>query len=298
MSVNEQIVTGRKFRKLLDEATKLWQRISFWTKATDVEFDDGQTAESKMGAIKGITTDLNVTETGYAADATMLTQLYSDITAPDETVFLFDYQNGKYGYNLSPERGADTFFPFSGDSSKYAGELYNAMINSGILSRNMTWDQMLDALYKKYPTVIDLRTLSYSNGGKMTHSGAIIGTMSLPAYSQTEPLSGYILSNAVSMNPGSTISCIGNFTLSPVNYNNSASISIQVGNETVYTKNVTGILYQQSVIPISFNYTVSSRRTVSVKINMSLTYYNGHGTHDTLTGTINLTTFSLSQGRG
>ena len=79
MAVNEQIVIGRKFRKLLDEATKLWQRISFWTKATDVEFDDGQTAESKMGAIKGITTDLNVTETGYAADATMLTQLYSDI---------------------------------------------------------------------------------------------------------------------------------------------------------------------------------------------------------------------------
>lgn len=79
MAVNEQIVTGRKFRKLLDEATKLWQRISFWTKATDVEFDDGQTAESKMGAIKGITTDLNVTETGYAADATMLTQLYSEI---------------------------------------------------------------------------------------------------------------------------------------------------------------------------------------------------------------------------
>lgn len=234
----------------------------------------------------------------YYDVAFYLTQPYSDITAPDETVFLFDYQNGKYGYNLSPERGADTFFPFSGDSSKYAGELYNAMINSGILSRNMTWDQMLDALYKKYPTVIDLRTLSYSNGGKMTHSGAIIGTMSLPAYSQTEPLSGYILSNAVSMNPGSTISCIGNFTLSPVNYNNSASISIQVGNETVYTKNVTGILYQQSVIPISFNYTVSSRRTVSVKINMSLTYYNGHGTHDTLTGTINLTTFSLSQGRG
>ena len=79
MAVNEQIVTGRKFRKLVDEATKLWQRISFWTKATDVEFDDGQTAESKMGAIKGITTDLNVTETGYAADATMLTQLYSEI---------------------------------------------------------------------------------------------------------------------------------------------------------------------------------------------------------------------------
>ena len=90
MAVNEQIVTGRKFRKLLDEATKLWQRISFWTKATDVEFDDGQTAESKMGAIKGITTDLNVTETGYAADATMLTQLYSDIV-PMEIITQAEY---------------------------------------------------------------------------------------------------------------------------------------------------------------------------------------------------------------
>lgn len=27
--------------------------------------------------------------------------------------FYFDYKNGKYGYNTSPSRGADTFFPFS-----------------------------------------------------------------------------------------------------------------------------------------------------------------------------------------
>ena len=27
--------------------------------------------------------------------------------------FYFDYKNGKYGYNTSPNRGADTFFPFS-----------------------------------------------------------------------------------------------------------------------------------------------------------------------------------------
>lgn len=48
MAVNEQIVTGRKFRKLVDEATKLWQRISFWTKACDVEFDNGKDLESTM----------------------------------------------------------------------------------------------------------------------------------------------------------------------------------------------------------------------------------------------------------
>lgn len=47
-TVNEQIVTGRKFRKLIDEASRLWLRISFWTKASDVEFNDGETAETKF----------------------------------------------------------------------------------------------------------------------------------------------------------------------------------------------------------------------------------------------------------
>lgn len=58
MAVNETIVTGRKFRKLIDETTKLWQRISFWTKASDVEFDDGENAETKFTNILKIVDDL------------------------------------------------------------------------------------------------------------------------------------------------------------------------------------------------------------------------------------------------
>ncbi len=45
MAINETIVTGRKFRRLIDKDSKLWQRISWWTKAGDVEFNDGKTAE-------------------------------------------------------------------------------------------------------------------------------------------------------------------------------------------------------------------------------------------------------------
>lgn len=52
MAINETIVTGRKFRKLIDETSKLWQRISFWTKASDVEFDDGETAQEKLGNLR------------------------------------------------------------------------------------------------------------------------------------------------------------------------------------------------------------------------------------------------------
>lgn len=108
MAVNEQIVTGRKFRKLVDEATKLWQRISFWTKASDVEFDDGSTAETKMGAINGITDSLASTSSNIAASAKALSQLNNNLMSRPE--WIID-ENGKItGYKT--QGGADTVFPF------------------------------------------------------------------------------------------------------------------------------------------------------------------------------------------
>ena len=53
MAINEQIKTGRKFRKLIDADSRLWLRISFWTKASDVEFDDHETAEIKFANMAG-----------------------------------------------------------------------------------------------------------------------------------------------------------------------------------------------------------------------------------------------------
>ena len=38
--------------------------------------------------------------------------LNNSLTA-NNTQFIFDYQDGKYGFNTDPNRGADTFFPFS-----------------------------------------------------------------------------------------------------------------------------------------------------------------------------------------
>lgn len=87
-TVNEQIVTGRKFRKLIDEATKLWQRISFWTKASDVEFDDGSTAETKMGAINGITDSLVSTSSNIAASAKALNQLNNKLNQLFNNLFI------------------------------------------------------------------------------------------------------------------------------------------------------------------------------------------------------------------
>ncbi len=112
MAINEQIVTGRKFRKLIDAANKKWQRISFWTKAGDVEFNDGKTAEMKLGGINGITSDLSCKDATIAASMTSIANL---LTANNKN-FYFDYQDGKYGYNTDPNRGADTFSPFNSAS--------------------------------------------------------------------------------------------------------------------------------------------------------------------------------------
>ncbi len=58
MAINEEIVTGRKFRKCIDVANKLWQRISFWTMACDVWFVDGKNAEEKLGNVDKVVNEL------------------------------------------------------------------------------------------------------------------------------------------------------------------------------------------------------------------------------------------------
>ena len=85
MAVSEKKVTG-KFYRIWSAADKLWHRISFWTHANDVEFNDGKTAQTKVGAIKGITTSTNTHETGYAADATTVTTLNQSVTELNQSL--------------------------------------------------------------------------------------------------------------------------------------------------------------------------------------------------------------------
>lgn len=85
MAVSEKKVTG-KFYRIWSATDKLWHRISFWTHANDVEFNDGKTAQTKVGAIKGITTSTNTNETGYAADATTITTLNQSVTTLNQSV--------------------------------------------------------------------------------------------------------------------------------------------------------------------------------------------------------------------
>ena len=85
----ENIVTGKKYRILKDATNKIWDVMSFWGKAKDVEFDDGKNAETKLGNIQGITSSLASDSSSIAASANAvkllndkITKLNSDTTAP------------------------------------------------------------------------------------------------------------------------------------------------------------------------------------------------------------------------
>lgn len=81
-----------------------------------------------------------------------VTQLYSEITTPEGYIFVYDYQDGKFGYNTSTTRGADTFHPFrnGGDEEVARSKLYAAMQYSGKVNSSMTFDYMCQILSEMF----------------------------------------------------------------------------------------------------------------------------------------------------
>ena len=67
INMAENIVKGHKYRILSDTVNQIWDRISFWTHADDVAFDDNTTVSENLGAIKGITSDMNGESDNIAA---------------------------------------------------------------------------------------------------------------------------------------------------------------------------------------------------------------------------------------
>ena len=81
MALNEQIVEEtRYYRQCVDKDNKKWERYGLWNRGKDTECEDGNTVETKVGAIKGITTSTNVSETGYAADAKTVSEINQSLT--------------------------------------------------------------------------------------------------------------------------------------------------------------------------------------------------------------------------
>ena len=66
----------------------------------------------------------------------------SELTANGNRIYM-DYQNGKYGYNTDPNRGADTFNPFRGDKTDYIDQsVSSGMMNDSRHSSVLTFNNL------------------------------------------------------------------------------------------------------------------------------------------------------------
>lgn len=156
MAVNEEIVTGKKFRRLIDVATNKWRRYSFWNKAKDTECEDGTDVETKVGAIKGITTSTNVSETGYAADAKTVSELNQSLTKQVADIYV-----GEDGKLHKVQGGADSVLPFKS---------YNYDYYTGTSPFTKTFDRKpksLVAICNTYATLVINGSIKYNQDNKI-----------------------------------------------------------------------------------------------------------------------------------
>lgn len=121
--MQENKIGGKFYRILIDEVNDIWDRLSFWTKASDVEMNSGVDLESKLTSVdSNIDTVSSTANSAYSlADTANNTADVAKTTANNVqgqlrvggTKFYFDYQGGKFGFNTSSQRGESTFYPFS-----------------------------------------------------------------------------------------------------------------------------------------------------------------------------------------
>lgn len=78
--MTENIVTGKKYRICTDATRDTWDRVSFWTKASDVYCDDGTTAEHTktraQAAIEKAGRRVNPSAIAYHEDGTTFSRAY------------------------------------------------------------------------------------------------------------------------------------------------------------------------------------------------------------------------------
>ena len=147
-----------------------WDRMHFVTDANSVDANDGDNMETKVGAIKGITTSTEVTEEGYAADATTVAALNSSLGG---LKFGVD-SSGNYGYYKA---GADSVTPFKTTKviSLGTGTSFNVTAYEGY--KNFTTSNFLYKLVKPSSDLTTSATTAH-NGQNTATSGTVTTTVS------------------------------------------------------------------------------------------------------------------------
>lgn len=103
------IVSGyKKFKKYILTSSG-FQLVSHWTKANTLEFDDGKTAQDKLGAIDGISSSRESNSDKIAASTALVSELNSDLTALNDAGAIqgMEVREGD-GVYITYTDGADT----------------------------------------------------------------------------------------------------------------------------------------------------------------------------------------------
>lgn len=187
MAINETIVTGRKFRKLIDETTKQWQRFSFWTKASDVEFDDGKTLEDKIVNINGTADLLQEQVNNLNTDANgKINSLMTEINGLKEVV---EELKTNPPSPPSPPNPPEQNLPLvlSGSVGLYANRIRNDEDeNKGLVIE--PWTNGSLAHLSSAGTVNGTIKITYSNGNDLLFEYSDLYLLSYPTTSYCPPL--------------------------------------------------------------------------------------------------------------
>ena len=113
----------KKFKKYILTSSG-FQLVSHWTKANTLEFDDGKTAQDKLGAIDGISSSRESNSDKIAASTALVSELNSDLGG-NRFGFTAD---GQPGYKKA---GADTVYPFKSNISFGPYQTFQGEGNNG-----------------------------------------------------------------------------------------------------------------------------------------------------------------------
>ena len=152
-----------------------YKLLSRWTSSQTVHMGDGSndtdTVENRFGAMKGITTSTNVSETGYAADAKTVSEINQSLTQLNEGIFkepiqinyiynytsevqkVFEYECEETGIYVINMSGSDFYTHCFITDKRYAAQIA-AMSNNGVATKIQCTNQY--KMYKGHKYNIEL----------------------------------------------------------------------------------------------------------------------------------------------
>lgn len=135
--INEIIVLGRRKRRLINKETKLWGVLSEWTHASDVEFNDGKTAQEKLGSINGITSSFKTGKSDIAASSVLTKSIRDDLDIGkiNDKIQLVVIDNETLGWKRP---GADTVYPFKGKEDEIVAKIIGLVYSGNTQQKQYT----------------------------------------------------------------------------------------------------------------------------------------------------------------